>query len=179
MQALAKRLHIIVMLFSVFGIALSCVAQPLPLNFAECQDYFSSVIEGDLASVKECVEKNPDLINKADGNGKTPLMYASEAGNAKMVSFLIKKGANIEAKQFDGKCALHFAAISNSCKIVKLLIEEGTNVNCQDNEGKAALHFAIENDNSLIIDYLLSQHASITLIDYQGKAAYDYMSIEL
>lgn len=179
MQALSKKLHFTVLLFTVFGIALSCTAQPLPLNFAECQDFFASVTIGDLASVKNCIDKNPELINKANGNGKTPLMIASEAGNARLAAFLLKKGANIDAKHFDGRCALHFAAISNNSKTIKLLVENGADVNCQDFDGKTALHYAIEHDISSNIDYLLSQHANITLLDYSGKAAYDYLSIEL
>lgn len=179
MKALKKHMGFILVLLVIVGFEQSTNAQPLPLSFAECQDFFESVVEGDLASIKDCLNKNPELLNKKDGNGKTPLMYAAESGNPKLVSLLLKKGAYIEDKHDDGRCALHFAAMSPNSKTLKLLVAEGANINCQDFNGKTALHIAVEYERLAHIDFLLSQHANTSLLDFTGRTAFDQKPIEL
>lgn len=53
----------------------------------------------------------------------TPLHVACKWGKMAMVSLLLDKGANIEAKTRDGLTPLHCAARSGHDQVVDLLIE--------------------------------------------------------
>lgn len=55
----------------------------------------------------------------------TPLHVASKWGKGNMVSLLIDKGANYEAKTRDGLTPLHCAARSGHEAVVDMLLEKG------------------------------------------------------
>lgn len=55
----------------------------------------------------------------------TPLHVASKWGKGNMVSLLIDKGANYEAKTRDGLTPLHCAARSGHDTVVDMLLEKG------------------------------------------------------
>lgn len=55
----------------------------------------------------------------------TPLHVASKWGKGNMVSLLLDKGANIEAKTRDGLTPLHCAARSGHETVVDMLLEKG------------------------------------------------------
>ncbi|MBN2763382.1 MAG: ankyrin repeat domain-containing protein [Bacteroidales bacterium] len=57
--------------------------------------------------------------------GYTPLFWAVESGNEKLVSFLIKHGANINAKSNKGKTPLSIATEAKYTGIVELLKAAG------------------------------------------------------
>lgn len=55
----------------------------------------------------------------------TPLHVASKWGKMNMVSLLVAKGADIQAKTRDGLTPLHCAARSGHDQVVNMLIENG------------------------------------------------------
>jgi ankyrin repeat protein len=56
--------------------------------------------------------------------GNTFLHYAAYDGNIEVVKLLIKKGAYVNATDYDGYTPLHKAAFKGHIEIVKLLIEK-------------------------------------------------------
>ena len=66
---------------------------------------------GNLEKVKRLVSNNPRLVNEKDLNDKTPLHFAAFAGNPEIVEYLIKNGADIEAKDAYGMTPLHASAL--------------------------------------------------------------------
>ena len=62
----------------------------------------------------------------------TPLHYAIDQGHINVVNFLIKNGANINAKTKSNSNPLHFASQNGNLEIVTLLVEKGTVINEQD-----------------------------------------------
>lgn len=63
-------------------------------------------------------------INQVSGPGFTPLHYACNKGNRQMTSYLLQRGADINAASPNGVTALHLAAGSGSVPLVTLLVEK-------------------------------------------------------
>ena len=75
-------------------------------------------------------------VKKKDCDGFTPLDQAVGEGDAKMVSFLLKAGANVNQRSTNGT-PLHTACVYGHHDVVRLLIAHGANVRALDDEGQA------------------------------------------
>ena len=128
-------------------------APPLPFEIAKCQDFFGMVENGNLNEVKTCLHKTPKLIQKRNLNGNTPLMAASEAGQVKMVAFLLKNGASVNEVNANGERPIHLAAKAGNLEIVMFLIECGADFLCKTNYGNSPLQYAAANGNTDIVSY--------------------------
>ena len=85
--------------------------------------------DGNLAKVKELVEKGYS-VNQFDRDcSKTPLHYAVEGEHFEVVEFLINCGGNVNAYDKDkiGNTPLREVADECSLKMAKLLIAAGAN----------------------------------------------------
>lgn len=92
-----------------------------------------------------------------DGNGNTPLLYASENGRYEIIEFLIGYGANINAVNEIGQSALHHAVKQDSLEILKLIVNSGANKTKVDSNGYNILHTAaMHTNNPFIINYLVN-----------------------
>lgn len=75
---------------------------------------------------------------------------ASEGGHKRIVSSLLKHGANVDVKDFTGKTPLMLALTNifddkNECSceaVVKSLIQFGADVRAEDERGKTTLYYA-------------------------------------
>jgi len=104
-----------------------------PLHNAISRDFL------DIA--KMLIEKGAGInaASTADGStGKTPLHYAR---SDKAVRILVRKGADINAKDRKGRTPLHYAA-EGSGSAVEELLASGADVNAKDGEGFTPLHYA-------------------------------------
>ena len=108
----------------------------------------------------------------------TPLMIATRSDSTgKVVSFLINKGAKVNAKNRLGKTALMYA---HSKEVIDLLIKNKANVNTKDNNGITALMYACmyhelsydENQAHIaMVKSLIRAGANIDEIDNRGNNA--------
>lgn len=76
---------------------------------------------GNLEKVKEL---SKDDVNLIDEDGKTALMHASENGHLNVVSYLLKKKANILMKDAKGNHALKLAAKNGHIEVLNALLKE-------------------------------------------------------
>jgi len=74
-----------------------------------------------LVSIVKVLLENKANPNIADGNGTTPLIYATMAKNVEIINLLLKHGAKKEHKDNRGNSALEYALISNDNKLINLL----------------------------------------------------------
>lgn len=112
-------------------------------------------------------------INCTTPEGWTPLMQAAGYGHVEVVSFLLKKGADVDQTDEAGYTALMFAAEKGYAEIVDLLLEYGAAVNCSLFKEKVTpLMFAAKNGNKHIVArlYAANPHA-IDLADHLGFTA--------
>lgn len=148
----------------------------------EINDQFMSACKNsDFNRVEFYINKidniNSDLfIDKT--NGYTPLHYACEHGDLKLVNLLINNKININVKAREGITALHLAAIDNHLKIVQVLCENKIDINATNRVGQTALHISCKNKFSEIIDILLDNKADADVKDMFGKIPLDYYNAE-
>ncbi|XP_058807206.1 uncharacterized protein LOC131673320 [Phymastichus coffea] len=95
-------------------------------------------------------------------------LVAIENGDLASLKKLIKKGANMNARDANRKTLLHHAARINRPEMVKFLLKKGADVAAVTDKGKTALHVAALHNHLQVADELLrnaSDEQSRALID--------------
>lgn len=103
--------------------------------------------------VSAMLDAGADINAKGD-YGRTPLMCAADAGAAKTVRLLIKRGADLE-RRGNGKTAFLYAARSGSVECVRLLFEAGADIRATTTVGQSAVSIAYGARNTNTLLYLL------------------------
>jgi ankyrin repeat protein len=111
--------------------------------------------------IQAMIKNSPDLINARDQSSTTPLHRAATAGQLVVAEFLLKNGAETEAKTQLGRTPLHYAAAAGQKAMVELLLKHKANVQAIDSEGYAALHLAAENGMRSVAELLLTNGIDI------------------
>ncbi len=90
----------------------------------------------------------------------TSLMDAVECGHKKMVTYLLEKGADINAQNACGDTPLMLAVEQGNKEIAELLIAQGADMDMQDIDGVTALHTAVHQEQTEILKLLLHNEAN-------------------
>ncbi|MEC8882674.1 MAG: ankyrin repeat domain-containing protein [Pseudomonadota bacterium] len=131
------------------------------IKFLDNQDYDRAKILLDLS---------PDtLANVKNSTGKTPLMYAAEAGNLDLATLLIQNGADVHATDQTEKTPLMYAAEVGDIELATLLIHNGADVNATDQTGNTPLMYAAAADNIDLATLLLHNGAAVDATDQAGN----------
>ncbi|MGH6741658.1 MAG: ankyrin repeat domain-containing protein, partial [Bradyrhizobium sp.] len=100
------------------------------------------------------------IDNGADVNlpigkaGYTPLMLASMSGSLETVDLLLKRGAQVNAKNPGGVTALMIVAANNQSRIGTRLIDAGADLNARSEDGRTALTIAQSNNSDAVLKLL-------------------------
>ena len=62
-----------------------------------------------LSCIEQIIAADPNLLNKTDEEGYTPLHLAVISGNSAIVKFLLSKGADVNAVDNEKHSAIHWA----------------------------------------------------------------------
>jgi ankyrin repeat protein len=84
------------------------------------------------------------------------------------VQDLIKRGADVRAKDNNGNTPLHYVSINNHIGIAKLLLDRGADVGAKNIWGQTPLHWASYKDNIEIAKLLLDAGADVKAINENG-----------
>ena len=115
------------------------------------------------------IERVTEYVPKYRGSdlNVTPLMVAAQVGGGKIISFLLRKGAKVNAKNRYGKTALMYSCRDGGngdahISSTKALINAGADVNIKDNNGTTALMYASllhqNSDGKELIDLLIKKY---------------------
>jgi ankyrin repeat protein len=117
----------------------------------------SAAFNGQLQVVKYLVEEAGADKNRADSNGSTPLMFAANADQAKVVAYLLgRPGINIDAQR--GRLtALNIACYAGHLEVVKLLVAAGARLHPQGSDEVGALGSAACNGQLQVVKYLVEE----------------------
>jgi len=125
--------------------------------------------KGDLEGVKAIIEKNPELVNARDKDGRTPLHWACRGVHLEVVKFLVNKGADVNAEDSNKVVPLHSLAVRNSASAIAILTAKGANVDAKDYGGNTPLHFAAINNAKDAVALLVKKGADIESRENYGR----------
>jgi|GEM_PF-372398 len=109
--------------------------------------------EGNIALVKDLLEKNVDIEGKSL-KGKTALHYAAANGKVEVARLLLRKGADANVRDKDWHTALMMAANYGCNETVQALLDYGADVEAKTLTGNTALTYAEYNSHPDTADLL-------------------------
>lgn len=115
------------------------------------------------------------VLDTADDEGYTPLIYALTNGFVDIVQCLLENDAGPDVKDYFGRSPLHFAVTYSDPAVreamVKLLTMYEADVNVKDNDGDAPLHVCSDRDDRLACTSLLLAHGALICSNALGNHA--------
>ena len=141
-----------------------------PRNHDPIADEIRRGIEfGTDAQVKALVSST--VVDVPDGEGRTPLMWASFFARTELVNWLIEQGADVNRQDRNGYSALHFVAQERIADVATLLLDAGAQTEVRDRYGNTPLWTASFNARGdLAVVRLLTKHgASFDNRNHAGK----------
>jgi len=163
------------------------------------QDVFESITAGDLASLRQQLERDPALLSKTDfdwdwdwdwrdfvsresvwtpdsGLQRTPLQHAAALGQTDAVDLLIDLKAPLEGRNGNGDTALIAGARSNQPEVVRRLLRHGADHAAMDRGNRTALHSAAGRGHSEVVKELLAAGAPVSSPATDGRTPLHYAS---
>ena len=115
---------------------------------------------GDRQTFLQAVSEDAKLLNARGPEGSTPFMYAVLYGDAPLLEELLRKGADVKARNDVKATPLIWAAISGLEK-VRVLVAHGADVNAKSDDSRTALMIAAGRPgNTAMVQFLLEHGAN-------------------
>jgi len=118
-----------------------------------------------LETARLLVEAGADVTARTEAGDSALIVAARRAGAARVVAYLLDKGADISASTKDGATALHRAAESGDMDMLTLLLDRGADVNARRKSGRSPLASAVVFGHGAAVRYFLSKGAKPNLGD--------------
>ena len=126
---------------------------------------------GDRRTALEMIAKGVD-VNAAQGDGTTPVHWASYQVDADLVKQLLAKGAKADVKNSFGATPLVEAVKVGNVQIVKLLLDAGANANAANEDDQTPLMLAAKTGIVEIADLLVRHRAKVNEAEkWRGQTA--------
>ena len=120
------------------------------------------------AIVQFILDHNAD-INAKDLYGCTAAFHAVYNYNEGILSLLLDRGANIDARVDGDESLMHIAASQEQgLDIFQLLLDRGADINVLTEGGQSLVHFAADHPTSAMLDRLVDQGALFDVADKEG-----------
>ncbi|XP_059494436.1 DNA-binding protein RFXANK isoform X2 [Stegostoma tigrinum] len=129
--------------------------------------------QGDLAQLMSNLQQGSSLLNIADEQGFTPLMWAAAFGEMAVVRFLLQMGADPHTLAKERESTLSLASIQGYTDIVQLLLDHGVDVNIYDWNGGTPLLYAVHGNHVRCVEALLAKGADLTMEADSGYSPMD------
>ncbi|XP_047682254.1 ankyrin repeat domain-containing protein 22 isoform X2 [Prionailurus viverrinus] len=133
--------------------------------------------QNDFGQVWRWVREDRNRINVQDGfNGDTPLICACRRGHLRIVSFLLKRNADVNLKNQKQRNCLHYAVKKKFTffdYLLIILLMPVMLIGYFLMYGCTALHYACEMKNQNLIPLLLEAHADPMIKNRRGETSLD------
>ncbi len=121
---------------------------------------FAAANACDLATVRQEVDRNRQLLTATEWENATLLHDAVGQNCNELSAYLVEAGADVNARRSDGVTPLHIAAQRGNIPIAELLIRHGAKINAIDEKGWTPLDRA---------EQWHHEDAAAFLMNYGGK----------
>ncbi len=150
------------------------LADILLQNGAE-EDIYVAAARGNVARVRELLERRPELLNAFAPDGHIPLGLAAFFGQRAVVELLLDRGAqvNVPSKNAQKVTPLHGAVSRGDIAVARLLLDKGAEVNARQERGFTAIFSAAGAGNIELMELLVKHGADVNARSDDGKSAYD------
>lgn len=165
---------------------------------------FTASAKGDLAGVRDLLEKGADVNARTD-MGETSLHLASSEGVASVLiehgadvnardteygmtplfnqriavaRLLVEKGADVNSRSKKGVTPLMWAVYWDAMDKARFLVEKGADVNSRDEHMRTSLHVAANWNKKELADFLLSRGADVNARDASGWTPLHWAAFE-
>ena len=126
---------------------------------------------GDLEVVRLLLDKNANIEAKLRVNDFRPLTLSVTTNRPQVVSELLARGADPEAKLGSGRTAISEAAFKSYWEIVRILVNAGCRISAQYENGCPPIYFAVEAGELSVLKFLTDRcsQSDINIQDNQGN----------
>jgi ankyrin repeat protein len=104
-------------------------------------------------------------VNKAQGDGTTPLLWAINRSDYEVAEALLAKKANPNTGNAFGALPLLEATRLSDARMVKMLLDAGAKVDSANPDDETALMVAIKGGNFQIVDTLVDLRANVNVVE--------------
>ncbi len=139
-------------------------------------ELFAAAEKGDFETVKSLLTKNPEMKSSRRNGGWTLLHMAFNS--RALVEYLIKNGADIEARSDSQWTPLHSQAYKGNMDGVDLLLEHGADIEAKQFYGATPLLSSIRWDRIDVTKFLIEKGANVNAADVLGRTALITSAIE-
>ncbi len=116
---------------------------------------------------------NPNVANK---EGITPLhIVAARSKDIKVVTYLLEKGLDVNAKDGEENTPFINAASRNNLEALKLLASKVKDINKSNKKGETALALAVKNNTKDVVSFLIEKGADLKFKDQKGNNIVYYL----
>lgn len=130
--------------------------------------YLDACIRGDIGALNAFYQSGTSL-EEADETGRTALHIAVSRGDTNLVSFLLSKGANPNARSLHLWTPLMEAAQKGDTHLISMLISAGADVNLRDEYGSSALFETARYGHADSLSLFLAAGADPAVKDCEGN----------
>ena len=124
---------------------------------------------GDLATVRALIEQDAKLALARDDSGRTPLHVAAGSGRVEVATFLIARGADVNASDNNAWSPLHAASAADHDELVRILIDSKAAMESRTSEGETPLAVAAGRGGARAAARLLDAGAATEAANAYGR----------
>jgi len=145
------------------------------------QRLFHAASKGDEDGVRRLLALPNIQVDFKDGEARTPLSFAAEAGNGRIVQLVLNsREVDINSKDSNGSSPLAYASARGHEDVVWLLLgRSDVVINTSDNWGRTLLSLAARGGHVSLVSQLLSRGDTRTyLVDDKGQSVLSHAAEE-
>ena len=155
-------------------------ASPAQAQFSAGFKFLEAVKKKEGSKVEEALnEPGSTIVNTRDvTSGETALHIVTQRRDLTWMSYLIGKGANVNARDAHGVTALQLASNLGFVEGIQLLVDAKARVDEPNDAGETPLISAVHRRSTAMMVILLKAGANPDRKDNSGRSARDYAMIE-
>ncbi|KJE92745.1 AGC/DMPK/GEK protein kinase [Capsaspora owczarzaki ATCC 30864] len=127
------------------------------VKFVDTAVFFDAARNGDFARVKSYIEAGKLSVTSTTELERTCLHVACQGGQLPIVEYLISKGADINAVDYNLATPLHLAAFEDAEDVVRFLIDHGADLEATNVDDERPVDVCGDDD---LTDYIQSRMAA-------------------